>query len=162
MPPHHPVGFGLFFFAIPTGFVRVAHSTPWLFFAASPCGEAPDLACLTAVWRFTNGKLGGLLPASRAKLWQSSDTLCEPQASLNQEPRRMARRHNVAHGGAASAAEPWDSRKKQTEPHRMVGWHNAVATRLGVALAETEKHRNTLIHRFLSPRFTGLKLFSIF
>ena len=49
------------------------------------------------------------------------------------------------------------SAKKQTEPHRTVGWHNAVATRLGEALAETEKHRNTLIHRFLSPRFTGLK-----
>ncbi|MBQ3217869.1 MAG: hypothetical protein IJB33_03255, partial [Akkermansia sp.] len=28
--------------------------------------------------------------------------------------------------------------KKQREPHRMVGWHNAVATRLGEALAETE------------------------
>ena len=28
------------FFAIPTGFVRVAHSTPWLFYAASPYGEA--------------------------------------------------------------------------------------------------------------------------
>ena len=40
MPPHHPVGFGLFFFAIPTGFVRVAHSTPWLLYAASPYGEA--------------------------------------------------------------------------------------------------------------------------
>ena len=43
----------------------------------------------------------------------------------------------------------------------MVGWHNAVATRLGEALAETEKHRNTLIHRFLSPRFTGLKIILI-
>ena len=53
------------------------------------------------------------------------------------------------------------SAKKQTEPHRMVGWHNAVATRLGEALAETEKRRNTLIHSFLSPRFTGLNLFSI-
>ncbi|MBQ3218834.1 MAG: hypothetical protein IJB33_08185, partial [Akkermansia sp.] len=47
-PPSGGVRF--VFFAIPTGFVRVAHSTPWLFFAASPCGEAPDLACLTAGW----------------------------------------------------------------------------------------------------------------
>ena len=29
---------------------------------------------------------------------------------------------------------------------------------LGEALAETEMRRNTLIHRFLSPRFTGLKI----
>ncbi|MBQ3218328.1 MAG: hypothetical protein IJB33_05605, partial [Akkermansia sp.] len=28
----------------------------------------------------------------------------------------------------------------------------------GEALAETEKRCNTLIHRFLSPRFTGLKI----
>jgi len=48
VPPHHPVGFGLFFFAIPTGFVRVAHSTPWLLYAASPCGEALNLARLKA------------------------------------------------------------------------------------------------------------------
>ena len=40
----------------------------------------------------------------------------------------------------------------------MVGWHNAVSSCLGEALAETEKRCNTLIHRFLSPRFTGLKI----
>ncbi len=50
--PHHPVGFGLFFalyprvwgfessLSTPTQVVRVAHSTPWLLYAASPCGEA--------------------------------------------------------------------------------------------------------------------------
>ncbi len=37
-PPSGGVRF--VFFAIPTGFVRVAHSTPWLLYAASPCGEA--------------------------------------------------------------------------------------------------------------------------
>ena len=37
-PPSGGVRFALC--AIATGFVRVAHSTPWLFFAASPCGEA--------------------------------------------------------------------------------------------------------------------------
>jgi len=106
-PPSGGVRF--VFFAIPTvwGFesslssptqvVRVAHSTPWLFFAASLCGEAPDLACLTAGW-----------------LAVLANTLNrEPPGEPNQEPRRMARRHNVAHGGAASAAEPWDSRKNQ-------------------------------------------------
>ena len=38
------------FCAIPTGFVRVAHSTPWLLYAASPCGEAPEfgLPCRSA------------------------------------------------------------------------------------------------------------------
>ncbi|MBQ7023108.1 MAG: hypothetical protein IJN29_05970, partial [Akkermansia sp.] len=49
--PHHPVGFGLFFCAIPTGFVRVAHSTPWLLYAASPYGEAPE-------FRLPVGRLG--------------------------------------------------------------------------------------------------------
>ena len=39
-PPSGGVRF--VFCAIPTGFVRVAHSTPWLLYAASPCGEAPD------------------------------------------------------------------------------------------------------------------------
>ena len=37
-PPSGGVRF--VFFAIPTGFVRVAHSTPWLLYAASPYGEA--------------------------------------------------------------------------------------------------------------------------
>ena len=37
-PPSGGVRF--VFFAIPTGFVRVAHSTPWLLYAASPFGEA--------------------------------------------------------------------------------------------------------------------------
>ena len=37
-PPSGGVRF--VFCAIPTGFVRVAHSTPWLLYAASPCGEA--------------------------------------------------------------------------------------------------------------------------
>ena len=52
MPPHHPVGFVLFFalyprvwgfessLSTPSQVVRVAHSTPWLLYAASPCGEA--------------------------------------------------------------------------------------------------------------------------
>ncbi len=91
------------------------------------------------------------------------------------EPRRMARRQKIAtvwseqrerpvwaKKAKTRSRKPVDIAQKQTEPHRRVGWHNAVATRLGEALAETEKHRNTLIHCFLSPRFTGLKLFSIF
>ena len=83
----------------------------------------------------------------------------------------MARRHKVATVWSEQRERPvWAKKaktrstkpvgiaqKKQTEPHRMVGWHNAVATRLGEALAETEKRCNTLIHSFLSPRFTGLK-----
>ena len=86
----------------------------------------------------------------------------------------MARRHKVATVWSEQRERPvWAKKaktrspkpvgkaKKQREPHRMVGWHNAVATRLGEALAETEKHRNTLIHRFLSPRFTGLKIILI-
>ena len=56
MPPHHPVGFGLFFFAIPTGlglrvFAFFAHTgrslsrlQHGLFYAASPCGETPEFA----------------------------------------------------------------------------------------------------------------------
>ena len=40
-PPSGGVRF--VFCAIPTGFVRVAHSTPWLLYAASPCGEALEL-----------------------------------------------------------------------------------------------------------------------
>ena len=32
----------------PTQVVRVAHSTPWLLYAASPCGEALNLARLMA------------------------------------------------------------------------------------------------------------------
>ena len=44
-----PSGGVLFvFFAFPTGFVRVAHSTPWLLYAASPCGEALNLVRLKA------------------------------------------------------------------------------------------------------------------
>ena len=86
----------------------------------------------------------------------------------------MARRHKVATVWSEQRERPvWAKKaktrspkpvgkaKKQREPHRMVGWHNAVATRLGEALAETEKHRTTLIHRFLSPRFTGLKIILI-
>ena len=43
MPPHHPVGFSLFFCAIPTvsPLARLHHG---LFYAASPCGEAPEFA----------------------------------------------------------------------------------------------------------------------
>ena len=52
VPPHHPVGFGLFFFAIPTGFVRVAHSTPWLLYAASPYGEARKFRSLRSPDKF--------------------------------------------------------------------------------------------------------------
>ena len=60
------------------------------FFAASPCGEAPDLACLSAGWRFTNGKFGGLAPASR----QASEAsgIGEPAAKeLRQVVERQSR-----------------------------------------------------------------------
>ena len=40
------------FFAIPTGFVRVAHSTPWLLYAASPYGEALKFRSLRSPDRF--------------------------------------------------------------------------------------------------------------
>ena len=53
-PPSGGVRF--VFFAIPTGFVRVAHSTPWLLYAASPYGEAlkfrsPASRQLPIYWR---------------------------------------------------------------------------------------------------------------
>ena len=49
-PPSGGVRF--VFFAIPTGFVRVAHSTPWLFYAASPCGEARKFRSLRSPGKF--------------------------------------------------------------------------------------------------------------
>ena len=49
-PPSGGVRF--VFFAIPTGFVRVAHSTPWLPYAASPCGEAHKFRSLRSPDKF--------------------------------------------------------------------------------------------------------------
>ena len=55
-PPSGGVRF--VFFAIPTGFVRVAHSTPWLLYAASPCGEARKFRSLRspANFQFVEGR----------------------------------------------------------------------------------------------------------
>ena len=52
-PPSGGVRF--VFYAISTGFARVAHSTPWLFYAASPCGEAIEFGLPT-------GRLAGVSP----------------------------------------------------------------------------------------------------
>ena len=109
-PPSGGVRF--VFFAIPTGlglrvFAFFAHTgrslsrlQHGLFFAASPCGEAPDLACLTAGW-----------------LAVLANTLNrEPPGEPNQEPRRMARRHMVAHGGAAARRNHGTREKINTNP----------------------------------------------
>ncbi len=107
----------------PTQVVRVAHSTPWLFYAASPYGKAPEFGqpCRSA---------GS--PKTEAPGWG---------------------RKNSGRWWSGGAAEPLQCRKKISEPREPV----ATAC-LGEALAQTAKRRKTLIHRFLSPRFTGPKI----
>ena len=58
-PPSGGVRFVLF--AIPTGFVRVAHSTPWLLYAASPYGEALKFRSLRSPDKFPFVELRGLV-----------------------------------------------------------------------------------------------------
>ena len=51
VPPHHPVGFGLYF-RYTHGFRSRCSLHPWLFYAASPCGEARKFRSLRSPDKF--------------------------------------------------------------------------------------------------------------
>ena len=117
VPPHHPVGFVLIFspfprvwgfessLSSPTQVVRVAHSTPWLLYAASPCGEAPEfgLPCRQA----------GPPRSSRAPARRTFQFVGRAKRAECKSPEGE---RTKAGGGAAEPRNPCNAEKRYLSP----------------------------------------------